>query len=71
MNLKKIKLKYKKKEKKNKLKQQEKEELLKIVAQDETDIKIKQIKIAEIDESILFEKDEMTKLINAIEILER
>lgn len=71
MNLEQIKLKYKEIEEKNKLKQQEKEELLKIVAQDETDIKIKQIKIAEIDESILFEKDEMTKLINAIEILER
>ena len=66
MNLEQIKLKYKEIEEKNKLKQQEKEELLKIVAQDETDIKIKQIKIAEIDESILFEKDEMTKLINAI-----
>lgn len=71
MNLEQIKLKYKEIEEKNKLKQQEKEDLLKIVAQDETDIKIKQIKIAEIDESILFEKDEMTKLINAIEILER
>lgn len=52
-------------------KQEEKDKLMQEIATSETAIKISQTKIIDIDESILSIKGEITKLKNAIEILER
>lgn len=54
-----------------KQKQEEKEEYLVEISKKEAEIKIKHNKVVEIDESLLTYKEELIKLNNAIEILNR
>lgn len=54
-----------------KQKQSEKEEYLVEISKKEAEIKINHNKVVEIDENLLIHKEELIKLNNAIEILNR